>query len=108
MSKQDLNKIKPLTTLASERLYAQKPNTFSESQDLDCKEVPVTFFKQNLSNEIVYIFWKKKIAVQTDTETLIRYFSDFCYPSSDDVTIWPKSEKWLLQYHHYEKITFSA
>lgn len=28
------------------------------------------------------------------------FWSDFCYPASDDVTAWPADEAWLLEAHH--------
>ena len=32
----------------------------------------------------------------------------FCYPGSDDVTITPLDERWVLCYHHWEAFSFAA
>ena len=104
---EDLIKIKPLSEVSSESIYKQRPVVSGTSQEIDCKETPITFLTKNLGKETVYVSWSKNIAVQTDTSTLIKYFSDICYPSSDDVTIWPLNNSWLMQYNHYETITFT-
>ncbi len=103
---EDLIKIKPLTESCSESLYKQRPIISGNSQEIECQETPNDFLTKNLGTEIVYVLWSNKLGIQTDTKTLIKYFSDFCYPSSDDVTIWPVSNNWLLLYHPYESITF--
>jgi len=41
-------------------------------------------------------------AVQTTWEIFTRFWDDFCYPSSDDVEIFPPSGEWILLLHHWE------
>lgn len=36
-----------------------------------------------------------------------KYWDDFCYPSSDDVIIWPLSGAWALEYRHFEEFCFA-
>ena len=55
-----------------------------------------------IPNEEVIVSWQPDIAVITTTEIFIKYWDDFCYQSSDDVSIWPSSEKWILHYHHHD------
>lgn len=45
-------------------------------------------------------------AVLTDAEFFISNWSDFCYPSSDDVIILPESLEWSLAYWHEELLYF--
>ncbi len=107
MPHKDLKTIKPISEKSAKMLYLLNPKFSAEILELECKETPIDFLNKNLTNEIVYVFWGPRTAVETTTETLLKYFSDFCYPSSDDVDIWPASKSWLLQYHHCEVLTFA-
>jgi hypothetical protein len=44
------------------------------------------------------------VAVLTADSVFQRYWDDFCYPSSDDVLIWPRSDAWAAVYRHEEVI----
>ena len=54
----------------------------------------------------VFIGWSEDLAVETSWEIFTEYWDDFCYPSSDDVTIIPVIGSWRLIYHHYEQFKF--
>jgi hypothetical protein len=54
----------------------------------------------------VVISWDQQTAVVTSWGIFCEHWDDFCYASSDDVTIWPASEEWVLCYHHAEKFYF--
>jgi hypothetical protein len=54
-----------------------------------------------LSSEII-VSWQPDLAVLTNTDLFIKYWSEFCYPSSDDVSIWPLDKSWVLHYWHEE------
>lgn len=45
-------------------------------------------------------------ALETSWRTFCAYWDDFCYPSSDDVTIYPLDGSWVLCYHHWERFSF--
>jgi hypothetical protein len=55
--------------------------------------------KSLIDNQQVVISWDKQTAGITT-------WNDFCYPSSDDVTIWPLSTDWVLRYYHSEVFSF--
>ena len=57
-------------------------------------------------NDIVTISWSPECALRTSWQIFTHYWSDFCYPSPDDVTVWPDSERWALFYHHEEQFEF--
>lgn len=57
-------------------------------------------------SEIVTVSWSSDCALRTSWQIFIEHWSDFCYPSSDDVTVWPDSERWVLFYHHYQQFEF--
>ena len=54
----------------------------------------------------VYVSWSQDLAVQTTWDIFAEYWDDFCYPSSDDVTVTPVTGTWRLIYHHYEQFDF--
>jgi hypothetical protein len=54
----------------------------------------------------VFLAWDSKSVVSTTWQIFTEYWDDFCYPASDDVTVWPKTEAWVLLYHHYEQFEF--
>jgi RimJ/RimL family protein N-acetyltransferase len=56
------------------------------------------------ASEQVVVRWPYlEIAVATNWDVFTRFWDDFCYPSSDDVEVFPPSGKWLLLYHHFEE-----
>ncbi len=56
--------------------------------------------------EFIVVLWKKDLAVRTTSEIFCNYWDDFCYPSSDDVSISPMNLNWLLFYQHDEYFCF--
>lgn len=58
-----------------------------------------------LSDSVV-VSWSRECALRTSWQIFTEHWSDFCYPSSDDVTVWPDSERWVLFYHHEEQFEF--
>ena len=58
------------------------------------------------SQVVVYVSWNRDLAVETSWHILTEYWDDFCYPSSDDVTVVSTSGTWQLVYHHYEQFDF--
>jgi hypothetical protein len=55
------------------------------------------------SDEQVVVGWDTTLAVRTTWEVFADYWGDFCYPSSDDVEVFPRSHEWLLLYHHWQQ-----
>lgn len=56
--------------------------------------------------ERVVVSWVKGTAVETTWEIFTRYWNDFCYPASDDVTVYPPTGEWVLVYHHEERFAW--
>ena len=56
----------------------------------------------------VVVSWDAVDAVETSWRTFSTYWDDFCYPSSDDVTIYPLDGRWVLCYHHTEWFSFGT
>lgn len=57
-------------------------------------------------SDIVTVSWSPDCALRTSWQIFTEHWSDFCYPSSDDVSVWPDSERWVLFYHHEEQFEF--
>jgi hypothetical protein len=56
----------------------------------------------------IVISWNDRTAVATDWEIFVAHWDDFCYPASDDVTVWPLDESWTLWYRHFECFQFTS
>ena len=59
----------------------------------------------NLS-DLVTISWSPECALRTSWQIFTEHLSDFCYPASDDVAVFPDTERWVLFYHHEEQFEF--
>lgn len=56
----------------------------------------------NSWNENVIVTWNRTTTLKTTKEIFIKYWDDFCYPSSDDVTIISEETNWVMFYRHFE------
>jgi hypothetical protein len=54
------------------------------------------------ADEEVGASWRERDMVVMPWRVFTEYWPAFCYPSSDDVAVWPASEGWVLAYHHAE------
>jgi len=59
----------------------------------------------DLSAQVV-VSWQQDAAIRTTWEIFTAHWDDFCYPSSDDVIVWPESERWALFYFHEQEFQF--
>jgi hypothetical protein len=60
------------------------------------RELPVP------ADERVIVSWRESDAVLMPWLVFAQHWAAFCYPSSDDVAVWPAGEGWVLAYHHAE------
>jgi hypothetical protein len=54
----------------------------------------------------VFLSWNSNTALRTTWDIFCQYWDDFCYPSSDDVTVTPEDDSWILCYHHEDAFEF--
>lgn len=54
----------------------------------------------------VVVSWDAQTAALTTWQYFAQYWDDFCYPSSDDVTVWAPGERWVLNYRHFQALEF--
>ena len=57
-------------------------------------------------NQKVVVSWDNDLAALVKWEVFCEYWDDFCYPSSDDVAVFPLSGEWMLCYSHDEYFMF--
>lgn len=54
----------------------------------------------------VLVSWNATTALLTDWAFFRDHWDDFCYPASDNVTIWSPDDAWTVCYRHFEVIQF--
>jgi hypothetical protein len=57
-------------------------------------------------DERIVLSWDQVAALETSWRTFREQWEVFCYPGSDDLTISPLDERWVLCYHHWEEFSF--
>jgi len=57
--------------------------------------------------ERIVLSWDQGAALETSWRTFREQWEVFCYPGSDDLTISPLDERWVLCYHHWEEFSFA-
>jgi hypothetical protein len=55
---------------------------------------------------VVIVSWNASTAALTVWSSFVQFWDDFCYPSSDDVTVWAPGEPWCLNYRHFQFIEY--
>lgn len=53
-------------------------------------------------DEEIIITWHRNITQKTTKKIFIKYWTDFLYPSSDDVTLISEKTNWVMFYRHFE------
>jgi hypothetical protein len=72
------------------------------------KEENIELFRNKLTSildpwpENVIVTWNRRTTLKTTKELFLKYWDDFCYPSSDDVTIISEDTNWIMFYNHIE------
>ena len=127
LPKSDLEQIEPLTKTKAKEFWrilghyvlsdGPRVSLFECSEWIDATlDAPGAFEKirdwlfGRLSEreQSVIISWDKDTAVLTSWGVFCDYWDDFCYPSSDDVTVFPLSIDWVLFYQHFERFVFGT
>lgn len=81
------------------RIQAAEPDPIEVSRGLKSLEP---------ANELsALISWHPAEAVVVDWYVFVDYWNSFCYPASDDVTIMPLNETWIMEWHHDEYFLFA-
>ncbi len=49
---------------------------------------------------MIIALWEPEIGIALPWTILCHYWPHFCYPGSDDISIFPLAQDWCLLYHH--------
>ena len=120
ISEIEKQQIQPVSKTESKRLY-KIVKYFETEQNLVEKysqtdwisasaenEIKIQRFRNQLEtileswNEEIIISWHRNITLKTTKEIFLKYWTDFLYPSSDDVTIISEKTNWIIFYRHFE------
>lgn len=119
ISIEDRRQIKPLSVQESRRInkvidyFEIEDNLFKAFEptewfraNSETKNAIDKFSKdfQELSqnfDENLFISWNRSTCIYTTKEIFIKYWDDFCYPSSDDITIISELTNWVYFYRHF-------
>jgi hypothetical protein len=108
-----LAEIRPLTEASAETIAAEAVDR--------CREASVSEFAETWSAQWddpdsvrkrpqllaigrsarVLVSWGRRRAVETSWSVFYRRWDAFCYPSSDDVTVWSPGAGWAVCYRHF-------
>jgi len=104
--------LRPVEPSTAQKLHASVPSSLgpaalthhaSESEEQTSRwlrSLPV-------ASDEVTIVWGPELALALPWETFASYWSDFCYPSSDDAAVLFGAGGGVLLWHHYEVFEYS-
>ena len=80
----------------------------SQSSDEDIEKCKIWLKQLPIEeNKKIILQWDRKNSVATIWKIFLNYWDFFCYPSFDDVGIFPNDFSWILIYSHYEIMNFA-
>jgi hypothetical protein len=91
-----------------EQLFSQKGTATKESCPSEEVE-PTRRWLADLpvaSDQRVCVAWDTSMAISLPWKAFVRYWDDFCYPSSDDLYVFPSNEGMALAWDHEEVFTW--
>lgn len=110
-----LASLAPLQSQAADRLYRQGEDVFRRHAAAvvshNASEDPETtraWLKALAiaSHAQVFVAWDRKTGIALPWQTFVAYWDDFCYPSSDDVFVFPAQGAGALAWSHHEVFEF--
>lgn len=107
-----LQGLRPVMPEIAKVLSSKAPKTLApgamthEATDIDATQQWLRNLPVNSSE--VTLVWNDETALTVPWSTFVSYWSDFCYPSSDDAAIFLEGHQGMLLWHHYEVFEFKA
>jgi hypothetical protein len=120
ISDSEKEKINPLSEMESKRInkvidyFESEHNLSKEYTQTDWisanseSDEKIDRFRKQLElilekwDEEIIITWHRKTTLKTTKKVFIKYWTDFLYPSSDDVTLISVKTNWVMFYRHFE------
>lgn len=56
----------------------------------------------------IFLIWQPELVVETTWKMLVKYWTDFYYPISDDLTVCDESLQWALLFFHEHEVFFGT
>lgn len=56
----------------------------------------------------IFLVWQPEWVIETSWKMLVKYWTDFYYPISDDLTVCDESLQWALLFHHKDEVFFGT
>lgn len=69
-------------------------------------DIQAWLLSQYPSEDDVVLVWSRELGLRLPWSIFCGYWSDFCYPSSDDVGIFTNSNDLLMRWHHDESFEY--
>jgi hypothetical protein len=117
-----LSNLRPLVSTKAHEVYSQTlvfhpykgflPGLYQQADRIETEQEDVQrvgdWLRRHITNleEYVIVSWEPEDAVATTAAIFCDYWDDFCYPASDDISVTPLSEDWMLVYRHDEVLFF--
>jgi hypothetical protein len=105
-----LRSIRALRHATAQQYFGQSLLVDRWIRDCPAREIEADANDENLvsgwlqgcgaDTEMVVASWSENEAVYLPWGVFRTYWSSFCYPSSDDVTVWPPDQRWGLSFSH--------
>ena len=77
--------------------------------DVNTSEIKKWLYQRGFSfDKEVYLSWQPEEAMVVPWKILIKYFDDFYYSGSDDLTVIDASLHWALLFYHESEIYFGS
>ena len=121
LSNDELCQISPLSPTSSQQVWEKSLGFVDSKKDYELRTdlfdsietIDATsdndverWLRTRMGKNEIFVSWDRGTAVITSSDVFIQHWNDFCYPSSDDVTIWPKDISWVIQYRHHEQYSY--
>ena len=107
-----LRGLRPLAPETAKEMFSKVPKRLGADalifQATDTEATKEWLQSLPITASEVTLVWNDTTALTLPWSTFVRYWSDFCYPSSDDAAIIPVASDGLLLWHHEEIFEFKA
>ena len=106
-----LRGLRPLAPETAKEMFSKVPKRLGADalifQATDTEATKEWLQSLPITASEVTLVWNDTTALTLPWSTFVRYWSDFCYPSSDDVVLVVPGQG-IIRWHHYERFEYWA
>lgn len=98
---------KSLTFIDLNNEFLPNPELFDSIEIIESNDSDnvIRWLSEKITSDTIILSWQPEFSVKTCRDVFLRYWDEFCYPS-DDLSIWPDSEEWVIHHWHYGKLCY--